>query len=52
MAVFARSIAGLAEAIRDDTRSTDRLEPRIWWLNMVLTAATVVGAVAAFVSAL
>jgi hypothetical protein len=51
MAVFARSIAGLSEAIRDDTRSTDRLERRIWWLNVVLAVATVVGALAALVSA-
>lgn len=51
-AVFARSIADLASAIREDTAATDRLERRIFWLEVVLVAATVVGAAAALVSAI
>jgi phage-related baseplate assembly protein len=44
-------VASLEQAIRDATASSNRLGRGLFWLNVVLAAATVVGAFAALWSA-
>jgi len=40
------------EVARDNSRSSDKLSKLLFWLNVVLTAATVVGAIATVLLAL
>jgi hypothetical protein len=47
-----KAIAGLEQAIRDATASSDSVAGKLFWLNVVLAVATVVGAAAAAWSAL
>lgn len=46
-----KAIEGLSKAQAEATKSAEKLSLRVFWLNVVLTIATVIGAFAALVQA-
>ena len=46
------SLKSLEDQIKDNARSSDRLGRKIFWLNVVLAMATLVGAIATIVIAI